>query len=89
MQVVDLPDVTCDMDEETVEQEIQRCRALTYPVPAATCLVIRADVRFTPEEYAAYRKTRELLGTLASGNLVVVFTMGDKLPADDKVLCLC
>ena len=74
------------MDQQSVEVEVQRCNSLTYPFPSATCLVVRSDVRFTPEEYAAYRKTKELLGRRASGNLIVVFTMGDKLPTDGEVL---
>ena len=85
MQVVDFPDVSSGMDEKSVKKEVHRCLALTYPSPSATCLVIRADVRFTPEECAIYRKTKELLGTRASGNLIVVFTMGDTLPTDNEV----
>ncbi|XP_070189758.1 GTPase IMAP family member 6-like isoform X2 [Littorina saxatilis] len=82
LQVVDFPDVTCDTAEEAALKEVQLCTTLTYPYHSATCVVVRADVRFTPEEYATYRKTRELLGEHMFGNMVVVFTMGDKLPAD-------
>ncbi|KAK7107513.1 GTPase IMAP family member 8-like [Littorina saxatilis] len=84
VQVVDFPDVTCDMTEEAARKEVEDCTTLTYPYPSATCLVVRADVRFTPEEYATYRKTRELLGERIFENMVVVFTMGDKLPAADR-----
>ncbi|KAK7089040.1 hypothetical protein V1264_024739 [Littorina saxatilis] len=84
VQVVDFPDVTCDMTDEAVRKEVQLCTTLTFPYSSAICLVVRADVRFTPEEYATYRKTRELLGERMFDNMVVLFTMGDKLPAADR-----
>ncbi|KAK7107515.1 GTPase IMAP family member 8-like [Littorina saxatilis] len=84
VQVVDVPDLISDMAEEKAREEVQLCTTLTYPYPSATCLVVRADVRFTPEEYATYQKTRELLGERMLDNMLIAFTMGDKLPVADK-----
>ena len=86
--MVDLPDITSDMDDETVARELQKAMTLTFPCPSAICVVVRADVRFTLEEHATYRRTMELVqGHVrnATERLVVVFTMADRLPAQLRV----
>ena len=56
---------------------------LSIPFRHLSCRQV--DVRFTPEECAVYRKTKKLLGTRASDNIIAVFTMGNKLPTDSEV----
>ena len=86
--MVDLPDITSDMTDERAASEVQDAMTLTFPCPSAICVVVRADVRFTPEEHATYRRTMELVQghvQKATDRLVVVFTMADRLPAQLKV----
>ena len=86
--MVDLPDITSNMDDSTAARELQHAMTLAFPCPSAICVVVRADVRFTPEEHASYRRTMELVQgheKTARGRLVVVFTMADRLPAQLRV----
>ncbi|KAK7498004.1 hypothetical protein BaRGS_00010875 [Batillaria attramentaria] len=82
-KVVDTADVS-EMEEEAAKNEVQQWKALTSPHPTAILLVVRADVTFTSTEYDAYRQTKELLGQQLCDNLIVVFTMADRLIMDTE-----
>lgn len=82
-KVVDTADVS-QFGKDAVKSEIQQWKAMTSPHPTALLLVVRADARFTPKEYAAYRQTRELLGRQLCDNLIVIFTFADRLGFDGE-----
>nr|KAG5693397.1 hypothetical protein BaRGS_009870 [Batillaria attramentaria] len=80
-QVINTPDLANPRktDEEAkreVETWLQRADNRT---PDAVLLVIRSDRRYTREEFNVYQQLKGLLGDKLGDNLVVIFSMGDRL----------
>lgn len=85
-KVVDTPDICMEeMEIKDRSKELEDWLLLTSPGPTAILLIIRGDVRFTPEEDTICQTTMKLLGDHYYDSLVVVFTMKDNVKTNIEV----
>ena len=79
------------MDEVELTKEILKCVGMVAPGPHALLIVLRADVRFTPEEARTVNHIRSTFGDDIMRHVIVVFIRGDCLEDEgiEEILVDC
>ncbi|KAI3684583.1 hypothetical protein L6452_33807 [Arctium lappa] len=87
LNVIDTPGLfDSSIDDETIGKEIVSCIKMAVDGIHAVLLVYSVCNRFSDEEKAAISILQDLFGKKICDYMIVVFTCGDELERDDKIL---
>ncbi|KAK7490337.1 hypothetical protein BaRGS_00018498 [Batillaria attramentaria] len=84
LEVMDTPDISCNMTEEQQRVELSAWKQFTSNAPHIIVLVVRCGKAYTQQEYRYYQKIKQFWedSSLFCQRLVVAFTFGDQLKSD-------
>ncbi|KAK7479618.1 hypothetical protein BaRGS_00029167 [Batillaria attramentaria] len=84
LEVMDTPDISCNMTEEQQRVELSAWKQFTSNAPHIIVLVVRCGKAYTQQEYRYYQKIKQFWEDSSSlcQRLVVAFTFGDQLKSD-------